>query len=414
MREDLTERTGDQKPEPLRADRHIAGAIWPTLLASVVGLLPFTVFSTFLVPIAGAAGADESAIGALRGLGGIGAVVVGVALAPLIGPVRPGRIAAWSLLLLGAVSLVGTVPSLPAVAAFCLLVGVSSALLYPALSTAAADRFDSGPNAVRAATLVMAAKTLAAALAAPLVALPALWWGWRGDLFAIAVLAVLLAPVLLRYGRESHDAGATTPGYLAAFRELAEVPGSRALVVVSFGQGGAFMGYQAYLAAFYSDRFGLSPGMFAFVWSLSGGAFFLGNLVAGRLVNVTDSDRRACRALVVCMAVALVTLYGVFLAPNLPMALVSTAALSASHAVGVVAVVTLLVRRSGDVRGTALSINSSALNLGLFVGAAAGGAGLATGGYLGAAAVFGALTVLSLGCALAVRHHDNPDREQRR
>lgn len=226
---------------------------------------------------------------------------------------------------------------------------------------------------------------------------------------AIAVLTVLLTPVVLRYGRESHDADFAGPdhGYFAAFRKLAAVPGARALVVVSFGQAGAFMGYQAYLAAFYSDRFGLSPGVFAFVWSLSGGAFFVGNLVAGRLVNATDSDRRACRALLVFLAVALVSLFGVYLAPNLQVALISTALLSASHAVGVASVVTLLVRRCGDVRGTALSINSSAMNLGLFLGAAAGGAGLAAFGYLGAAAVFGALTVLSLGCALTIRH-DGP------
>lgn len=401
-----TERTGADAPvtDRSQSDWRISTAVMPTLLASVLGLLPFTVYSTFLVPIADAAGDSDATVGALRGLGGIGAVLVGVAVAPLIGRIAPGRIAAWGLLLLAAASLVGTVARLPALAAFCLLIGVSNAVLYPALTTAAADRFGSGPSAARAATLVTATKTLAATLVAPLVALPALWWGWRGDLVAIAVVAIVLTPVLLRYGRERHvDDASPHPGYFAAFRGLAVVPGARALLLVSFGQAAAFQGYLAYLAAFYSDRFGLSPGLFAFVWTLSGGAFFLGNLVAGRLVNATESDRRARAALNVFLALALISLFGVYLAPTLPIALISTAVLSASHAVGVASVVTLLVRRGGGLRGTALGVNASGMSLGLFLGASAGGAGLAAAGYWGAAVVFGLFTVLSVVAAATIR-----------
>ncbi|TDV44229.1 MFS transporter [Actinophytocola oryzae] len=403
-RADSTKPTGSSPADEPRSDWRIAGAVFPTLFASVLGLLPFTVYSTFLVSIADAVGDGDAAVGALRGLGGIGAVVVGVAVAPLIGAVAPGRVAAWGLVLLAAAALVGTVAWLPALAAFCLLVGVSNAVLYPALTTAAADRFGTGPNATRAATLVTATKTLAATLVAPLVALPALWWGWRGDLIAIAVVAVVLTPVLLRYGRERHvDETAPRHGYFGAFRALAAVPGARALLLVSFGQAAAFQGYLAYLAAFYADEFGLSPSVFAFVWTLSGGSFFLGNLVAGRVVNATESDGRAVRALHVFLTVALVSLFGVFLAPTLPLALTATAILSASHAVGVAAVVTLLVRRAGTLRGTALAVNASGMSMGLFLGAAAGGVGLAAGGYLAAAAVFGVFTALSVVAALTVR-----------
>ncbi|WNV87589.1 MFS transporter [Umezawaea sp. Da 62-37] len=403
---DPTQRDGVDAPVTDRpqSDWRISREVMPTLLASVLGLLPFTVYSTFLVPIADAAGGSDATVGALRGLGGIGAVLVGVAVAPLVGRVPPGRVAAWGLVLLAVASLFGTVAWLPSLAVFCLLIGVSNAVLYPALTTAAADRFGTGPAAARAATLVTATKTLAATLVAPLVALPALWWGWRGDLVAIAVVAVVLTPVLLRYGRERHVDDASPPlGYFAAFRGLAVVPGARALLLVSFGQAAAFQGYLAYLAAFYADRFGLSPGMFAFVWTLSGGAFFLGNLIAGRLVNATESDQRARRALNVFLALALVSLFGVYLAPTLPVALISTALLSASHAVGVASVVTLLVRRGGTLRGTALSVNASGMSLGLFLGASAGGAGLAAAGYWGAAAVFGLFTVLSVAAAATVR-----------
>jgi MFS transporter, DHA1 family, inner membrane transport protein len=327
------------------------------------------------VSIADATGEGDAAVGALRGLGGIGAVLVGVAVAPLIGRIAPGRVAAGALVLLAAASVVGTLAWIPALAAFCLLVGVSNAALYPALSTAAADRFGTGPAAGRAATLVMTTQTLAATLAAPLIAFPALWWGWQGDLIAIAVVALLLAPVLLRYGRETPVTGEKRPGYFAAFRMLAAVPGARPLLLVAFGRAGAFMGHLAFLAPFYTDRFGLSPGAFAFVWTLSGGSFFLGHLVAGRLVNTTESDRRAHRAMRISLLTALIALFAVYLAPVLWMTLLATAALSASHAVIAAAVVTLLVRRCGAVRGTALGLNASGMSLATFVGAAVGGAG---------------------------------------
>lgn len=389
--------------EVLPSERQIIAAVWPTLLASAVGLLPFTVFSTYLVSIAGSAASTEAAVGSLRGLGGIGAVIVGVALAPLIGRIAPGRIAALALVLLAVASAVGTSSWLPALAAFCLLTGLSNALLYPALSTAAADRFGSGPAASRAATLVMTAQTLASTLGAPLIVLPTLWWGWQGDLLAVAVLALVLAPLLFRYGREDRRDSTQRLGYLASFRTLAAVPGARALLLVAFARTGAFMGHLAFLAPLYGERFGLSPSLFAFVWTLSGGSFFLGHLVAGRMLNADASEHRAQRVMAASLVTALCALLGVYAAPVLPLALLSTAVLSASHAVVAAAVVTLLVRRCADVRGPALSLNSAGMSLGVFLGAAAAGAGLAVAGYQGAAAVLGALTLLALAGAMSLQ-----------
>lgn len=390
------------EPEALPSERRVIAAIWPTLLASAVGLLPFTVFSTYLVQIADDAGGGFAEVGSLRGLGGIGAVVAGVALAPLIGRLAPRRVAAAALVLLGVAAVVGTLSWVPALAAFCLLTGVSNALLYPALSTAAADRFGSGPGASRAATLVMTSQTLASTLGAPLIVLPTLWWGWQGDLVAIAVLAFVLAPLLFGFGRDepATDQGARRLGYLAAFRTLAAVPGALPLILVAFARAGAFMGHLAFLAPLYTDRFDLTPTLFAFVWTLSGGSFFVGHLVAGRLLNLDESDHRARRLVVASLLTALVALVGVYVAPVLPIALLCTAVLSASHAVVAAAVVTLLVRRCSDVRGPALSLNAAGMSLGLFLGTAAAGLGLGVAGYMGAAVVLAALTVLALGAAV--------------
>ncbi|QFZ21727.1 MFS transporter [Saccharothrix syringae] len=368
----------------------MARSLGPVLVASAVNLLPFTVFSTFLVPIAAAIGGGVALVGGLRGLGGLAALVVGVALAPLLDRVPRTRTAAGGLVLLGVASLVGAVAEFAALVVFCLLVGIAMAVLGPALAAAAADRFGHGPAAGRAATLVTATQSLTAVLAAPVVALPALLWGWRGDLVAIAAVSVLLAVVLARRPGPPVEAGERV-GYLAAFRALS---GVRPLVVVALLRTAAFMGYLSYLAAFYDARFDLAPGPFALVWSLSGTSFFLGNLLAGRFAGAGRVP--AERLLVVALVVASVAVVGIFFTHALWSALVLTAVLGACHATAAACLVTLLVRRAGDARGAALGVHAAAMSVGTFAGAALGGVGLGLAGFPGAAAVFGVITVLAV------------------
>ncbi|SFB58963.1 Predicted arabinose efflux permease, MFS family [Amycolatopsis marina] len=378
--------------------------LWPVLLASAVGLVPFTVFSTFLVPIAEGAGTSVAAMGSLRGLGGLAALVVGTALAPLIDRLPREWTAAGGLILLGASSVLGAVGDIAALAAFCLLIGAATAVLNPALGAAAADHYGSGPAAGRAATLVTATQSLTAMLAAPVLAVPALLWGWEGDLLAVGAVSVLLAVILLRGRHRGHaETGERSRlGYLASFRALAAVRGALALVLVAALRTAAFMGYLAYLAAFYDERFALEPGVFALVWTLSGAAFFVGNLLVGRLINAAGSGTRVERVLVIGLAVALAAMAGFYFAPALPVALALTAALGLSHATVAACVVSLLVRRCGVLRGSALSVNAAGMSLGVFAGAGLGGLGLGLGGYPGAAAVFAGLTLVALVAALTV------------
>lgn len=389
-------------------DLRMVAALWPVLLASAVGLVPFTVFSTFLVPIADGTGRSVAAVGGLRGLGGLAAVLVGIALAPVIDRVPKERVAAAGLALLAASAVLGAIGDFAVLAAFCLLTGAATALLNPALTAAAADRFDTGPAAGRAATLVTATQTLTAVLAAPLLALPALLWGWQGDLLGLGLVCVPLAVIVLSWGRRSTQAGGArldqrpAPGYLASFRALAAVPGAVPLLLVALLRTAAFMGYLAYLAAFYDHRFELDPAVFALVWTLSGASFFVGNLVAGRFTNVAVTRLWPEHVLVLGLLVALLAMAGFYLAPTLPLALLLTSALGISHATVAACVVSLLVRRCGELRGTALSINAAGMSLGVFVGAGLGGAGLALVGYPGVALSLGGLTLVAVGCALVV------------
>ncbi|MGW6566281.1 MFS transporter [Streptomyces sp. NPDC054975] len=407
-------RAGDAAvPSDLRMTR----LLWPFMLASAVGLVPFTIYSTFLVPIAHAADGGVAALGQLRGLGGLAALAVGTALAPLIDRVRKEWAAAGGLAVLAVSAALGASGDFLLLAAFCLLVGAGTAVLNPALTAAAADRFDTDAAAGRAATLITATQSLTALLAAPLVAVPALLWGWQGDLWAIAAIAAVLALYFLLRGRrrdDGPDANAEAadkpkkPGYLESFRLLGALPGVVPLLLVAMLRTAAFMGYLAYLAAFYDERFGLGPETFAIVWTLSGASFFLGNLFAGRLLSAERPRISNERLMTLALLVALSALVGVFFTQSLLLALPLTALIGVGHATVAACVTTLLVRRCGSLRGTALSINAAGMSFGVFLGAGLGGVGLALGGYPGTAAALGGLTLVAIVLARVVARSSTP------
>ncbi|WP_232828404.1 MFS transporter [Kribbella monticola] len=387
-------------------DWRMVKRLWPFLLASTVSLIPFTVFGMYLVPIAAAADGKVAEIGGLRGLGGLAALIVGVAVAPLIDRLARELVAAGGLALLGLSAALGAIGNFFALAAFCLLIGASTSILGPSIGAAAADRFKSPAAAGRAATLVSATTSMMAMLAAPVLAVPGLVWGWRGNLLAASALSLALSTAFFWRGRGRTapvrpDGG--RPGYVATYRALARIPGALPLLAVALLRTAAFMGYLAYLAAFYDDKFDLAPGWFALVWSLSGASFFLGNLFAGRYLALERPWIGPEKLLVLGVGVALVSVTAFYFSPTLPSTLVLTALMGAGHATVAACVTTLLVRRSGELRGSALGMNAAGMSLGVFLGAAVGGLGLGLGGYPGTALAFASITLVALVFAFRVR-----------
>ena len=378
----------------------MARSLGPVLPATAVGLLPFAVFATFLVPIAEGTGVDVAAVGALRGLGGLAAVMVGGVLAPLLDRLPRHHVTAAGLTLLAVATVAAAVGRFSTVVVFCVLMGVAMSVLNPALAAGAADRFDDDARAVRAATLVTATQSLTAMLGAPLVVLPSLLWGWRGSLVAVAVVAVALALAFGQRRGSTARASGERIGYLQTWRTLCGVPGAAVLLMVTLLRTAAFMGYLAYLAAFYAQRFALSPGQFAFVWTLSGASFFLGNLVGGRVAVAGGRRTEPERLLVLSLMVGVPALAGIYMTSALGWALAATAVLGASHAVAAACLTTLLVARAGRVRGSALGVSAATGSLGVFVGSAVGGGGLAVAGWSGVAVALGLLAVGSVLLAL--------------
>ena len=388
-------------------DLRMAKRLWPFLLASTVSLIPFTVFGMYLVPISEAANGTVAEIGGLRGLGGLAALLVGFALAPLVDRLARELVAAGGLALLGLSAALGAVGNVFALATFCLLIGASTSILAPSIGAAAADRFKSAAAAGRAATLVSATTSMMAMLAAPVLAVPGLLWGWRGNLLAASVVSLALSAAFFwrGWGRKAplRAEGAQRMSYLATYRALARIPGALPLLAVAMLRTAAFMGYLAYLAAFYDEKFDLQPGWFALVWSLSGASFFLGNLLAGRYLAAERAWIGSEKMLLVGLAVALVSVGAFYFSPTLLVTLLLTALMGASHATVAACVTTLLVRRSGELRGSALSVNAAGMSLGTFLGAAIGGLGLGLGGYPGTAVTFASITLIAIVLSLRIR-----------
>lgn len=377
------------------SDRLILRTIWPVILAAIVSLLPFTIYSTFLVPISEDTRTDEALAGALRGFGGVAALLVGIGLAPSVARWPAPRVTASALGILATVCLIGTIGrsgGTPVLVAFCIGVGAATAILTPALLRIATSAFADAGDSGRAATLVTATQSLAAVLAAPVIGAIGLWRGWHGALWVAAVLAAVAGILFLRRGRA--DAASPSPlGYRESFALLRRRRDLVVLIAIAALRTASFMGCLAFLAVQFHERHAMDAVTFTLVWTLSGASFFTGNYLAGRWARAAGA-RGAL--LVGGLAAATAAVLVVFLTGSLVVALVGVVVMGFGHAVVAAQVTTLIAHRGGELTTVAFSINAAGMSLGVFAGASIGGVGLALGGSAGLAPALAAPTLVAL------------------
>lgn len=385
--------TSPEPEVPPVTDRAILRALWPALLAAVISLFPFTIYSTFLVSIADGTGESAALVGALRGLGGVSALLIGVVIAPVLSRWSAPHATATSLALLAGASLIAMLGTLPALLVFCLGIGAATAMLIPTLLRIATDTFPRRGDAGRAATMVTAVQSLAAVLAAPIIGAIGLWKGWHGALGVTAVAAAILA-ALFRRSAGSRTHAPAPPRYGEAFARLRRRKELLALVAIASLRTTAFMGSLAFLAVHYSDVFGLDPIVVTWVWTLSGVSFFVGNFLAGRWARGSTAIQN--RLLYGGLTGAAVGVMTVFTTHYFLLALAATALMGFSHAIVAALVTTLISDRGGDLRTPTYSVNAAGMSLGVFVGALVAGTGFAFGGSLGMAVALVIPTLLAL------------------
>ncbi|MDB5661183.1 MAG: major facilitator superfamily 1 [Cypionkella sp.] len=216
-------------------------------------------------------------------------------------------------------------------------------------------------------------------------------FGWRATFWAVSGLGVIGLLAIAAFLPSNLERPAP-----ASLADQARVLTSPRLLLVygmtALGYGGTFVAF-TYLAAILEQISGFAPGHVSLILMLYGVAIAAGNILGGRLAN-----RDPARALVWLFAAqALVLLAFTFTAPHPVLALITLAALgflSFANVPGLQLYVVQLAQthRPGSV-DTASAFNIAAFNLGIAVGAWAGGLVVASSLGLGATPWVGAILV---------------------
>ena len=403
----VVERAASVGPNTAAESDSVVRVIWPLLLAAFVCTLPYPAANIFVGSLATDFGVGAAVIGGMRGLGGGAALLVGFAAAPLLDRFPRAWTICLGLAIVVAANLLPLAGDVMALGGSFFAVGAAIAIVMPAIQAAGGDLFQ-GPAAGRAASLVNAAQGLSNVLAGPILALPALLAGWRGVYVGMAVAALLTVLFVAPRLSWQRPVGVTKTGYREAFALVARAPGAAALLLVSTLRACTQMAWLAFLAAAFADRFEADAVVITIVWVFGAGAFFVANVIAGRLVNAhADAPERRWRSaegwLLVSTIASVVTVPLVYVAPSLLLALLSDLLYACAVGTSMAALVSVLMRRYATLRGPVMSLNMAGNNAGTVIGTAVAGVGLGLGGYEGLALTLVAHSLLAVAALLAAR-----------
>lgn len=275
--------------------------------------------------------------------------------------------------------------------------------LYTAMALGTAMSLVPPERRGRAVSVVVAGQTLAAAIGAPAGAWLAHVYGWRSTYVAIAVLALIATATIWLMLPKG------IVGERQTLRErvgVIAIPGvPMALLITAVLMLGTYM-VVVYLAPVTTDAMGLDPGLMPLVLLAYGLGSMLGNPIAGQL-----SDRLGSRGtLVVFIAALVLALLLLWPITRLPLWLRLPAYFGYMALLGLICwgFFTAMLSRLGALAPSAaplaVSLNSTAINLGVAVAAVLGGVALTRFGteFIGIAAVPFVLAALGL-ALLAMR-----------
>jgi DHA1 family inner membrane transport protein len=272
--------------------------------------------------------------------------------------------------------------------------------LYAATAQATAVAISEPHHRARAISVIVGGTTLAVAFGAPLGALIAGFAGWRGTFLAIAGLAVVasaaiwfLLPAGLKGVRLS----------LAQRVGVIALPGMLpALLTTIFILAGAFSVF-TYIAPLAVHAVGLSAAVLPALLLSFGIGGALGNYAGGQLADRVGATRTVYASVILATA----TLAFISVIPQLPAGIAGPALIGIMVPWGFVgwafppAQASRVMKLAPDAAALALSLNGSAIYLGVALGSVVGGAVLTYGspadlGWVGAMLGLTALAILTL------------------
>ncbi|MGP5364902.1 MFS transporter [Brachybacterium tyrofermentans] len=336
------------------------------------------------------------------------AYALGVAIGGPIVTVLTARLPRKGLAIgLGVLFVAGTVLTVLAPSFAWIIVGrvvsaCSQATLF-AISLTTATALMGPDRQGRAIAIVTSGLTVATVLGVPLGALLGGGTNWRLP-FAVIAAAAVLGTVLLALTMPRTPAPTTGVG--DEIRTLLRGPVLLAVATTVIGFAGVSVVF-TYLVPLLTDVTGILASVIPALLLAYGAGGFVGNLIAGRLVDLSLGK----------------TLVGVFLALILTLAAFPLVAPHPAPMIGLVLVLGLLstatiaplqslvLRHAGAAPTLSLAVNVGAYNLAIAIGSALGGLGVAAGliqwGGLGGAA-FAILGLILTALALRATPRTNP------
>ncbi|MBR9891992.1 MFS transporter [bacterium] len=375
-------------------------ALWAlTISAFAVGTTEFVIVG--LIPtIAADLGVSLPSAGLLVSLYALGVTIGAPVLTALAGRVpRKTLLLALLVLFIAGNAFAAVAPGYNSLIAARFLTGLAHGVFFAIASTIATDLV-SRDRESSAIAMVFLGLTVALVTGVPLGTWIGQSFGWQSTFLGVVALGLvglvasaLLVPATLRQGK--------APGLRAQARVLTEPRLLLVYLITAVGYGGNFIAF-TYLAPMLTDVTGLGTGAVSLVILLYGASVAVGNIVGGKL-----ADRMGA---IPALTLIFVGLSAVLLALGLvltsPLATIAVIAIWGGFAfanVPPLQVYTVQIARevAPDAVDVASGLNIGAFNLGIALGAWAGGVsvdtlGLAAAPYLGAAVVAGGIGLTRL------------------
>jgi len=269
--------------------------------------------------------------------------------------------------------------------------GLGMAMVAPMCLTLVGEHF---PREKRGSVIgwVFSGQSIAYVVGTPVIGFIAGFGGWRlaflGFVLPIALFSLVLAIRGVPSTRGSQQSGLGMRDYLAGFKRVFSFRSADACLVGTALSMAAWAAVLTYSASFYRQRFLVSTGFASIFLLVAALCVTVGNLIGGRLV------KRIGRKPLTVLAALFVGIFTVSYASLQDIWVSLAAAWLASffHAVKETASNSLTLEQVPEFRGTMMSINSAAGNLGSSLGAGVGGLVVLLFNYEGMAMALGAMS----------------------
>lgn len=329
-------------------------------------------------------------------------------LATLTGEWDRRRVILWTLTFFVIGNLVAALSSSFELLLIARIIMALSSGLFAATAQGTAVALVDDHHRARAIAVVVGGTTVAVALGAPLGALVAAFAGWRGTFFAIAGLGALVGAILW-YRLPRGIIGTRLP--LRARLSAAVRPGVMPiLLTTTLALIGAFTVF-AYVAPLAIESGGLSPIALPGMLLAFGVGAVIGNIAGGQAADRFGATRTVGWSL--ALSAAMLVMLSVIPA-FLPQHLAGPALMAMMVPWGIVgwafppAQASRIIKLAPDAAPIVLSLNASALYLGVALGAVVGGAVLRYGVPADLGVVAAVFPVIGLGVVVAGRWAARP------